>query len=64
VVGGVAAMIAVQLIFTYAPFMNRLFHSAPISGAAWLRIVGVGLIVFVAIELKKRLDARRSRASS
>jgi len=64
VIGGVAAMITAQLVFTYAPFMNRLFHSAPISGAAWLRIVGVGLVVFVAIELKKWLAARRSRMAS
>jgi len=64
VIGGVVAMIAAQLLFTYAPLMNRLFHSAPISGSAWLRIVGVGLVVFVAIELKKWLDARRSMTSS
>jgi hypothetical protein len=25
--------------FTYAPVMNGLFHSAPISGEAWLRII-------------------------
>ena len=29
---GVGLMIAAQLAFTYAPVMNRLFHSAPISG--------------------------------
>ena len=64
VAAGVAAMIAVQLLFTYAPFMNRLFHSAPIGGISWLGIVGVGLTVFCAIELKKKLDARRRNGSS
>jgi magnesium-transporting ATPase (P-type) len=58
-VGGVVAMLAAQLLFTYAPFMNKLFHSAPISGLAWLKIIGVGLIVFVAVEFKKWLDARQ-----
>jgi len=53
-------MLAAQLLFTYAPFMNRLFHSAPISGPAWLKILGVGLIVFAAVEIKKLLDARFS----
>ena len=62
VVGGLGAMMAAQLLFTYAPFMNRLFHSAPISGVAWLEIIGVGLVVFVAVELKKNMDARRSKA--
>jgi cation-transporting P-type ATPase F len=58
VVGGVSAMMFVQLLFTYAPFMNKLFHSAPISGMAWLKIIGVGMIVFVVVELKKWLDLR------
>ena len=54
--GGAATMLAAQLLFTYTPFMNRLFHSAPISGPAWLKILGVGLIVFAAVEFKKRLE--------
>jgi magnesium-transporting ATPase (P-type) len=63
VLGGVTAMMAAQLLFTYAPFMNKLFHSAPISGLAWLKIIGVGLVVFVAVELKKWFDARRRKGS-
>jgi cation-transporting P-type ATPase F len=54
-------MLAAQLLFTYTPFMNRLFHSAPISSLAWVKIIGVGLVVFVAVEIKKSLDARRRR---
>ena len=64
VIAGAAAMIAVQLIFTYAPVMNRLFHTAPIGWGAWVRLVGLGAVVFVAIEIKKGLDSRRLRASS
>jgi magnesium-transporting ATPase (P-type) len=59
VVGGVGAMIGAQLLFTYAPFMNKLFQSAPISALSWLKIVAVGLVVFIAVELKKWLDAPR-----
>jgi cation-transporting P-type ATPase F len=59
VIGGIAAMIGAQLLFTYAPFMNQLFHSAPISALAWLKIIGVGLIVFAVVELKKWIDQRR-----
>lgn len=58
-VGGVVAMILAQLLLTYAPFMNKLFNSARIGGLAWLKIVGVGVVVFVAVEFKKWLDARR-----
>jgi len=64
VAGGLAAMMAAQLLFTYAPFMNRLFHSAPIGGLAWLKVIAVGLVVFIAIELKKWLGARRPPAAA
>lgn len=50
---------ATQLLSTYAPFMNRLFHSAPISGLAWLKIICIGAVVFGTIEFKKWSDARR-----
>jgi cation-transporting ATPase F len=63
VVAGFATMIAAQLLFTYAPFMHVLFHSAPIRGLTWLKIIGVGLVVFVMIEGEKWRDARR-RASA
>lgn len=58
---GVTAMIVAQLLFTYAPFMHTLFHSAPIRLTAWLEIIGVGLVGFIAVELKKWLDARRRK---
>lgn len=52
---GALAMLAAQLLFTYAPVMNALFHTAPISGESWLRMVGVAAIVFVAVEVEKWL---------
>ncbi len=57
--GGVALMIVLQLLFTYAPPMNRLFATAPITLADWGRIVAFGLTVFVVIEAEKGL--RRAR---
>ncbi|UOY01203.1 HAD-IC family P-type ATPase [Blastococcus sp. PRF04-17] len=60
---GLAAMLGLQLLFTYAPWMNRLFHSAPIDPAWWLGITGVGAVVFLIVEVEKwlgrRLRARR-----
>jgi cation-transporting ATPase F len=59
--GGAAAMLAAQALFTYAPVMNRLFHTAPISGGSWLRITGVALAVFAIVELEKWLRYRGGR---
>jgi magnesium-transporting ATPase (P-type) len=53
VIAGIGAMVAAQIFFTYTPIMNRLFHSAPITGESWLRIVAVGVIAFAAVELEK-----------
>jgi cation-transporting ATPase F len=61
VLGGAVAMLASQLLFTYAPFMNKLYNSAPISGSAWLKIVGVAAVAFVAVEFKKWIDACRRK---
>ena len=61
VVPCIAAMIAAQMVFTYAPVMNRLFHSAPLDGPAWLHITGVGLVAYLAVELEKWLRRRARR---
>ena len=53
VIAGSLAMLAAQLLFTYAPVMNKLFHTAPTSGESWLRIVGIAAIVFVVVEIEK-----------
>ncbi len=55
VFGGVAAMLLIQLVYTYLPVMNRLFQSAPIGLGSWLRIVAVGIIAFTIVEFEKRL---------
>ena len=51
--GGAFSMLGAQLVFTYAPVMNRLFHSAPISGESWMRIAVVAAVSFAAVELEK-----------
>jgi cation-transporting ATPase F len=50
---GVIGMIALQLFFTYAPVMNRLFASAPIGPGDWARVVAVGLVIYFVIEAEK-----------
>jgi cation-transporting P-type ATPase F len=50
---GIAAMIALQVAYTYAPAMNSLFKSAPISAESWLRILGVAFLTYVIVEIEK-----------
>ena len=58
-VSGAITMIAAQLLFTYAPFMNLLFHTAPINAESWLRIFAVAVAAFLAVELEKWIRFRR-----
>ena len=64
VFAGAAAMVLIQLVFTYLPFMHLIMHSAPIGLEAWGLIVLVGLLAFAVVELEKwlrRLHDRRAR---
>jgi cation-transporting ATPase F len=60
---GLCVLIVLQLLFTYVPFMNQFLASAPIGLASWSRIVGVGLIGYLVVELEKWLRRRRSTAA-
>lgn len=57
-VGGALAMVGAQMLFTYLPLMNHLFHTAPISLESWFRIAGVAGTVFVVVEVEKWLRFR------
>jgi magnesium-transporting ATPase (P-type) len=60
-VGGAILMVLIQLLYTYAPFMNNLFESAPIPPALWLDVLAVGLAAYVIIEVEKWLRRKFSR---
>jgi len=55
---GVAAMVSLQLAFTYLPAMNDLFHSAPIDGADWLRVAAVALAGYGVVGTEKWVRRR------
>lgn len=55
IVAGVTAQTVGQLAITYLPTMNSLFHTAPISAEAWLRIFGIALFASLVVALDKRL---------
>jgi len=50
---GIASMLGAQLLFTHAPVMNRLFHTAPLDAASWLYVFGVGLASYCVVEFEK-----------
>lgn len=52
---GVLAMALLQIPFTYMPFMNKAFHSKPILPVDWAFILGAGFVIFLVIELEKKI---------
>lgn len=52
---GVTLMILLQLLFTYAPPMNRLFGSAPMSLAEWAWVLSGGLAIYMVVGAEKWL---------
>jgi magnesium-transporting ATPase (P-type) len=47
------ALIVLQLLFVYTPFMNDFFGTAPIKAIFWLYPLVAGLVVFVVVEIEK-----------
>ncbi|TVR96016.1 MAG: cation-transporting P-type ATPase [Rhodospirillales bacterium] len=54
----IAAIIVLQLLLTYAPFMNTLFGTAPLDARDWLLCILVGVAVFAFVEAEKMLQRR------
>ena len=61
VFGGAAAMLLLQIFYTYLPVMNRLFQSAPIGIGSWGKIMAVGMLTYMIVEVEKRLWQRAAR---
>jgi len=51
-------LIVFQLLFTYAPPMQQLFHTAALDATSWLVILTLGSIKFLAVEAEKALLRR------
>ncbi len=58
VLGAIAIVVVAQLLFTYAPFMNALFHSRPLSLADGALIIGMGVALMLLLEGEKLLMRR------
>jgi cation-transporting ATPase F len=55
ILAGVGAQAIGQLAITYLPTMNSVFRTAPIGGAAWLRIFAIAAAATVVVAIHKRL---------
>jgi magnesium-transporting ATPase (P-type) len=66
VLGALAAVIALQLVFTYAPFMEHFFDTRPVDLAHGVWIIGIGIATFAVLEIEKSVVrwAARRRARS
>ncbi|HEX7719894.1 MAG TPA: cation-transporting P-type ATPase [Woeseiaceae bacterium] len=59
---GVTVVVAAQLVFTYVPFMQKIFDSRPVEFIDGLVVLAVGFVLLIVVEVEKRLDrALRSR---
>ena len=57
----VTAVVALQVLFTYAPFMERFFETRPIGIAEGLPAIAAGLMLFVILEIEKAIRRRWDR---
>ena len=55
---GITIQMAGQLAITYLPAMTHLFQTAPITPAAWLRILGLALAASLVVAIDKRLTRK------
>lgn len=49
----IGVLLVLQVLFTYAPFMNVLFYTVPLGLTEWTYIIGSGLVVFLLVEIEK-----------
>lgn len=56
------ALLVLQVVFTYVPFMNAWFDSAPIGPREWGLTLGFAIIVFLLVEAMKAITRTRDRA--
>lgn len=65
-VGGTLIMVALQMIFTYTPVMNRVFNTHPIGEISWIAILAISSILYGLVELEKtiRNTMEKRRAES
>jgi magnesium-transporting ATPase (P-type) len=57
------ALVALQAVFVYAPFMHSWFGSAPIGLREWGITLGLSVVVFLLVEAAKAFGRRRTASA-
>jgi len=60
---GIAAVVAFQVVFTYWPVMNSLFHVAPMDAWMWLRVLTASSGLLLLVEAEKAVAREFASAS-
>lgn len=55
----IVGMLALQVLFVYAPFAQRMFGTAPIDVASWMVVAALGALLYGCVEFEKYLRVRR-----
>ena len=58
----VAAMIILQLVFVYVPFMQYAFATTSVSLQSWLIPIAAGIVVFTVVEIDKAIRRAADKA--
>jgi magnesium-transporting ATPase (P-type) len=61
VLASLAAVVGLQLLFTYAPFMKRFFETRPIGLAEGWPVIMAGVSLFMILEIEKAIRHRWDR---
>ncbi len=64
VIIAIAILLGLQVLFTYLPAMQTLFHTAPLDAPTWGRILLFGLAVFAIVEVEKKVVRHWQRRAS
>jgi magnesium-transporting ATPase (P-type) len=52
---GIATVVVLQAAFTYWPVMHMFFHTAPLDGVMWVRILAVSVGLLLLVETEKAI---------
>ena len=56
---GIGVTVVLQALFTYAPFMNAIFDTAPLPPSDWWPVIALGVAIYAVIGAIKWVDNRR-----
>lgn len=59
ILAAIGALVVMQLLFMYAPFMQTMFGTTGLTTGEWLRVLLIGILIFFATEAEKAIQRWR-----